>query len=311
MFGMTITQLYYFLSVAKNLSFTKAAQEHFVAQTAISQQIAALERELGVILFNRSTRSVTLTKAGTSFYADTEKIIAQMEEATFRAQHYHLGNSGFLNLGFPGKYGMGFLVDVLKEFREHYPDVGVNLHIEMNTVLQSRLCQGDLDVVFTFCKSPAPLLQDGYAHWMELGCFPLCVVLPSNHPLADRTSVTWEEIKYERLVSGPQYGSNSRFIYNVMQEESMDRVATSLLTDRQVYSDDALMLLVEAGYGCGILPSFVSSQYEKKPRFIRIEGSENGPHLMLGWRKDGTNPVALRFVETYQALQDKSPVTFS
>ncbi len=297
---MNAVQLKYFISVAETLSFTRASKELFVAQTAISQQIAALERELDVKLFLRTTRTVHLTAAGKSLYADAKSVLAQLERAAFKAKQYETGAAGFLNLGFPGKHGMQFLAGLLKVFRREHPAIGLTLSIEGNEVLQQAIKRELLDITFTFCRTTQRLMEDPNTTWLELDTYPLCVVLSSEHPLAGRELIEWEEVRHETLLSGYMPGNRA--------DKNLDAANTLRINDPvfllhssqpPIYSDDALMPLIEAGYGIAVLPSFRQTRGEDMPRFIRLAGLGDGPHLMLGWQKNNPNPAVDRFLQVF------------
>ena len=297
---MNTVQLKYFIAVAETLSFTQAARELFVAQTAISQQIASLERELDVTLFTRTTRAVHLTAAGKALYEEAKSVLAQLERATFKAKQYEIGAAGFLNLGFPGKHGMQFLTGLLKLFRRRYPEIGLTLSIEDNKVLQQALKRELLDITFTFCRTTDHLLNDRSTTWLELDTYPLCVVLSSEHPLAGRDVIEWDEIRSEKLLSGYMPGNQAE--QNIDKLDALrinDPVFLLHSTHPPIYSDDALMPMIEAGYGIAILPSFRQTVGENKPRFIRLVGLGDGPHLMLGWQKYNPNPAVPHFLDVF------------
>lgn len=297
---MNTVQLKYFIAVAETLSFTQAAKTLFVAQTAISQQIAALERELDVTLFVRTTRTVHLTAAGKALYADAKSVLAQLERATFKAKQYETGATGFLNLGFPGKHGMQFLTGLLKAFRQEHPHIGLTLSIEGNEMLQQAIKRELLDVTFTFCRTTERLLSSRTTTWLELDTYPLCAVLPSQHPLAGRKVIEWEEIRHEKLLSG--YMPGNQVEKNVAEHSALrinDPVFLLHSSQPPIYSDDALMPLIEAGYGIAILPSFRQTMGPNMPRFIRLTGLGDGPHLMLGWQKSNPNPAVDCFLRVF------------
>ncbi len=297
---MNTVQLKYFIAVAETLSFTQAARELFVAQTAISQQIASLERELDVTLFTRTTRSVHLTAAGKALYEEAKRVLAQLDRATFKAKQYESGIAGFLNLGFPGKHGMQFLTGLLKLFRQKHPDIGLTLSIEDNRVLQRAIQRESLDITFTFCRSTDRLLDDKNTNWLELDTYPLCVVLSSEHPLAERTVIDWDEIRYETLLSGYMPGNPAEQNIGDLSALRVSDPSFLLHSPRPpIYSDDALMPLIEAGYGIAILPSFRQTTDENMPRFVRLNGLGDGPHLMLGWQKNNPNPAVSHFLSVF------------
>ena len=195
---------------------------------------------------------------------------------------------------------MSFLTGLLKLFRRRYPDIGLTLSIEDNKVLQQALKRELLDITFTFCRTTDHLLNDKNTTWLELDTYPLCVVLSSEHPLADRTVIEWDEIRSERLLSGYMPGNQAEKNIDQLDPVRIHDPAFLLHSPQPpIYSDDALMPLIEAGYGIAILPSFRQTAGEDMPRFIRLVGLGDGPHLMLGWQKNNPNPAVPCFLDVF------------
>ena len=145
---MDVRKLQYFVSVAKNLSFTKAAKEHYISQTAMSQQIAAMESELEVILFQRSKNKVAITPAGEFLLKAASDLIVEYENMIQKTRDIHRGGKGSLRIGYAGPTEGELLVYVLEAFQEKYPYVDV--HIEQTTFknLSQNLIEEAYDVVF-------------------------------------------------------------------------------------------------------------------------------------------------------------------
>lgn len=146
---------------------------------------------------------------------------------------------------------------MLKLFRRRYPGIGLTLSIEDNKVLQQALKRELLDITFTFCRTTDHLLNDRSTTWLELDTYPLCVVLSSEHPLAGRDVIEWDEIRSEKLLSGYMPGNQAE--QNIDKLDALrinDPVFLLHSTHPPIYSDDALMPMIEAGYGIAILPSF-------------------------------------------------------
>src|SRR5580704_10569319 len=144
---MELRHLRYFLAVAKELHFHRAAARLHISQPPLSQQIRALERELGVTLLERNRGRVTLTVAGESFRDDARSILAAVERASERAQHVARGSLGTLSIGFVGSAMFSpTLPDILREFRTGHPEVELVLR-ELPTVAQlNALVRGELDL---------------------------------------------------------------------------------------------------------------------------------------------------------------------
>ena len=144
---MELRHLRYFLAVAEELHFHRAATRLHISQPPLSQQIRALERELGVTLLERNRRRVALTAAGEGFRDDTRAILAAVERASERARNVARGSLGTLSIGFVGSAMFSpTLPDILREFRAGRPDVDLVLR-ELPTLSQLQaLVGGELDV---------------------------------------------------------------------------------------------------------------------------------------------------------------------
>ena len=144
---MELRHLRYFLAVAEELHFHRAATRLHISQPPLSQQIRALERELGVTLLERNRRRVTLTAAGEGFRDDVRTILAAVERASERARHVARGSLGTLSIGFVGSAMFSpTLPDILREFRAGHPDVELVLRELPTTAQLSALVGGELDV---------------------------------------------------------------------------------------------------------------------------------------------------------------------
>ena len=115
---MNINQLRYFVSAAENCSFTKAAAQYFISQTAVTQQIQALEETLGVVLFDRSIRPISLTPAGKLFLVDAKAILERVNHSINRVQEASVGFVGNLRIGYTKGYERSRLSNTLRAFHE-------------------------------------------------------------------------------------------------------------------------------------------------------------------------------------------------
>ena len=136
---MNINQLRYFISVATARSFSAAAEENYITQTAMTQQIKALEDSMGCQLINRSTRPITLTAAGQSFLKDARSILSRLDEAMIRAAEASSGISGSLRIGYIKGYERSALSDTLRSFHRQLPNVLLTCYRDTSDRLASGL----------------------------------------------------------------------------------------------------------------------------------------------------------------------------
>lgn len=194
---MELRHLRYFVGVARELNFTRAAEKLRVAQPALSRQIRQLEDELGVALLERGHRRVELTEAGRSFLGEAEALLSQSEQAVRRAQMSGRRQQGQINVGYV--WGM-FHTRVprwVTRFRHDHPDVAVNLLDLTSTQQAEALARGRLDLGFI-----------GFAHEADaaglarrkVGSCAWMAVLPANHPAARGKKVALGDLAQEFFI---------------------------------------------------------------------------------------------------------------
>src|SRR5260370_11025040 len=177
---MELRHFRYFGAVAEQGSFSKAARTLYVSQSAISEQVGGLERELGVTLFHRDGRSIALTAAGEVFLEETRVVLAAARHAVEMAQGAQRGEIGTLRIGFfAGGIGGNF-IKMVRRFRRQYPGVRLSL-LEMTPSLEwQALVEGRIDVGFT--RRLEPQFLDELA-WETIRQDEIVAVLPKDHPL--------------------------------------------------------------------------------------------------------------------------------
>ena len=120
---MNLNQIRYFVAAAETRSFTKAAAQYYISQTAVTQQIQALEELLGVALFDRTSRPISLTPAGKIFLIDAKAILERINHSMNRVQEASVGFVGNLRIGYIKGYERSNLSNLLRAFHEQYPNV--------------------------------------------------------------------------------------------------------------------------------------------------------------------------------------------
>src|SRR6185503_6517758 len=184
---MELRHLRYFVGVAQELNFTKAAQKLRVAQPALSRQIRQLEEEMGVLLLERHQRGVSLTQAGQAFLAEALALLGQSEEAIRVAQKTGRAADGTLNVGYVWGLFHSVVPSVVGRFRRQFPEVAVNLFDMTATQQAEALREGRLDTGFI-----------GFAHEADaarlakrrVGACTFVAALPQNHPAARQAKVS-------------------------------------------------------------------------------------------------------------------------
>ena len=194
--NLELRHLRYFVAVAEELHFGRAAARLNISQPPLSQQIQALEQQIGARLLARTNRSVLLTEAGKQFLVDSRQILSMVDDAAARAERLHQGEAGELRIGFTSSAPFIRAVsDTLSLFRRDYPDVHLQTR-EMNTREQiAPLIEGTLDMgLLRNTALPETLEHAVIVHE------PLMAMIPHDHPLANNPSVTLAELAKEPFV---------------------------------------------------------------------------------------------------------------
>lgn len=192
---MELRHLRYFVAVAEELNFTRAAEKLRLAQPSLTRQIRNLEEELGVLLLDRSRNQVSLTGEGKSFLVDARRLVALSHESVKAVQRFSRGESGQLNLGYLFKFNFDLLPATLATFYQTCPEIAVNL-FDMPPAEQLRSLEGrKIDLGFVGLRPPAAFKNMAALAWECVARHNVVVVLPANHPLARKRKVKTGDLR--------------------------------------------------------------------------------------------------------------------
>lgn len=198
---MELRHIRYFVAVAEELNFTRAAARVGIGQPPLSQQIRDLENELGTALFIRTPHGVVLTEAGSVFLAEVRPVLASVEQAAAAAQRAGRGERGRLRLGFTAALSFHrFVPAVIREFKRAWPHVALQLEESNTTSLLEDLQHNAIDAAFIRPGTVTPPGVDLYRFDDE----PMQIVLPVSHPLSGRSSIALSELADESFVLFPR-----------------------------------------------------------------------------------------------------------
>jgi len=192
---MELRHLRYFVAVAEELNFTRAAEKLNLAQPSLTRQIHNLEGELGVRLLNRTKTLVSLTEEGRSFLVDAKRLVSQSLESMQAVRRLSRGESGQLNLGYLSKFNFDLLPGTLLEFSRVCPEISVNL-FDMSPAEQLRALEvRKIDLGLVGGRPPATPKNRDILAWQCIGQNELVVVLPAEHPLARNKHIKLLDLK--------------------------------------------------------------------------------------------------------------------
>lgn len=281
--------LRFFLAVADELHFTRAAARLGVAQPYVSQEIQRLEGALGVELFARTQRRVSLTPAGEAFRAKALDVLVATRDAADAARRAARGEIGRLVIGFAGSAGYDLLPAALRTYRAHWPEVDVVLR-EMTTVDQIRaLRDGRIDVSM---GRPRGSLPGGLA-WEVVREEAALVALPSHHELAEAPTLALLELQDERWVVFDRTSGPGLFSWFVA---ACDAAGFAPRIGQEAGEIPTMINLVASGLGVAMVPESVSKLTRDGVVYRRLEPPPLPALLGLAWLGSVVDPVVLRFV---------------
>ena len=293
---MELRHLRYFVAVAEELHFTRAALRLNIAQPPLSQQIRALEAELGVQLFERTRRSVALTDAGHALLAQARELLATAQALPQALQRIARGEVGVLRIGFSATLPLTrVLRDVVADHRRTHPDVALNLR-EMHSLRQFEgLRRGELDVGLVRYNERAP---DGIRLQL-LRRDPLRLVVPSRHRFARRKSVAIADCRDEAFVGFPGdagTGTGPLLKRLCAQAGFEPRIA------QEAREATTQIGLVAAGLGVAVLPAPLEAVRIEGVRYVPLEGEGAVLVMSAATRADEASERVLGFVRRVGAL---------
>jgi DNA-binding transcriptional LysR family regulator len=286
--SMELRHLRYFVAVAEELHFGRAAARLHISQPPLSQQIRDLEQELGVRLLERNRRRVALTPAGASFLDEAREILRRSERAGERARRASRGELGELGVGYVTSAMNEPLAAILREFRRTRPGVELQLHDQLPDQQLEGLRAGRLDVGFLRPPVDDPLLR-AECIWRE----PLVVALPADHPLAAQPRVRWRDLAGEPFVNLPWHAAPG--FQRVLFEAC--RAAGFAPQVRQLANDlPTVIWLVGAGVGVAVVSAGLAglSRHSVVYRPLRPRGPL--VEMVVAWRRDARSPVVEAFL---------------
>jgi DNA-binding transcriptional LysR family regulator len=245
---MELRHLRYFVAVAEELHFSRAAGRLHMAQPPLSQQIRRLEQELGVALFNRTKRRVELTPAGRAFLEEARRVLEQAERAARTAQRAGRGEVGRLAIGLVPSADLDILPRVLRAWGARFPHVEIELHALLPAAQVEALLEGRIQVGFV----RLPIEENGLVV-ESIQREPLLAALPERHRLARRTRVRLADLAGDTMLLFPRHiapGYHDVFIGACRRAGFTPRVLHpgSMQTN---------LALVSAGLGVSLLPASI------------------------------------------------------
>ncbi len=297
---MELRHLRYFLAVAEELNFTRAAKRLNIAQPPLTQQIKALEAEMGVTLFDRTGYRVELTDAGRNFVPQVARILADVRNAVLVAKRAAVGEVGHVRVGFTESASFNPLVTAaFRNFRAAYPDVEVSLEESPSTVLATALRDGRIDAAFV--RPPLRTGEGIVLHMIDEE--EMVVALASGHPLAQRSELEIKDLAEETFVLYPRT-ERPGLADTVIA--ACERAGFSPKVKQYTPQLSSTINLVAASLGVSIVPGSMRGLQPQAVVYKALRDQRLTASLGVAHRSGENSAPILRFIETARAAANEA-----
>ncbi len=287
---MELRHIRYFVAVAEELNFTRAAARLGIGQPPLSQQIKDLEIEIGVTLLRRVPHGAELTDAGRTFLDEGRRVLAASEAATVSAKRAARGEFGRLRLGFTSSAHFNAAVPtVIRDFSRRYPEVELQLEEAHTNALFDRLESGALDVAFTH----SALDGQSRLHLVPVHEESLVVVLPVTHRCAGQAAVPLSALIADRFIMKPRHVGPAlhKAVFDACRDAGFEphvgQEAPQLAT---------VISLVAAELGVSVVPQSMQHIKVAGVAYAALEGAVAHVTLSLAWRRQERSGVVGNFI---------------
>lgn len=287
---MDIRGIKYFISAAEYLNFTRAARECFITQTAMSQHIANMEKELGFQLFLRNNRNVELTPAGRDFYEQMKLVIHGYDNAVRHSQNLSAGGEGSVVIAMPSCIeGLTFM-SRLRYFKSHYPTIHLTVVIVSPRYMVERLKRGECDIAISW---PHDMSAADELTVQNIAEFKSLVVCATDHPLSGLKSVTPEQLAHERMAMVDLQGMPAAYRSMTRDWKNLGLMPPDTMSFQQINRIEELLFTVNIDSTVmALVPEFVRKNSTGNMTFLELD-MPNPPlfNLGAGYLTNNPNPA--------------------
>ena len=291
---MELRHLRFFVAVAEEGSLTTAAEKRLhTAQPSLSRQIRDLEYEVGAQLLTRSAKGVELTPAGRAFLDHARLALAQVEAATAAARRASQPAKASFVLGFLTGQEMDWLPDAMRILHDELPAIDVTVSSQHSPDLADALVRGRLDLAFMRPETGLPDLE-----FRQVVSESIVAVMPSDHPLASKESVTAEEIAREPFI----HMSGTAPVFRQVIDDYFQSKGLSVKGQQKVDNLGMAMSLVASTHAVALLPAYAKNFLTWSVTSRPLAGGGPTIDLVLGYHRANRSPVLKLFLSRVDAL---------
>ncbi|MGA3251788.1 MAG: LysR substrate-binding domain-containing protein [Paraburkholderia sp.] len=290
---MELRHLRYFIAVAETGSLTVAAERRlYTSQPSLSRQIRDLEEEVGAELFSRSARGVELTAAGKAFLDHARLALSQVDAATEAARRASQPTKQVFALGFLTGQEMTWLPRAMQVLRDELPKIDVTVSSHYSPDLADAVARGKLDLAFLRAEPGFDL------DYRVVSREKLIVLMPSDHPLTERTSIRPEDFKGEPFI----LATNKATVLNQVILRYLRENAIEVTPEHGVDNLAMAMSLVASTRGLALLPEYANNLLPWSVVSRPLEGEAPTVDLVIGYSRSNTSAVLQLFLSRADEL---------
>ena len=299
MMPLDLRRLRYFIGVAEELHFGRAARRLNLSQPSLSIQVRALERDIGTPLLVRTQRRVELTEAGRALLEDGRRLIDQSAAAVVQARRAATGSVGRLSIGFVSTADYSILPPLVRSFRRKYPGVALKLLELTNDLQEALLLSGELDLGLSVLPTPAPELRTRVV-FRE----PLIAAVPASYALAKGVlGIRLRNLAHEEFILFPR--ALSPGLYDLVIAACQRAGFTPSLAQEAIQMQ-TILGLVAAGLGVAIVPPCMSKLQRSDIRYLALESTDFVVETSALWQAGNEAPaLAALLAELPKAIRRK------
>ena len=298
---MELRHLRYFVAVAEELHFGRAARRLGMAQPPLSQQIKAMEEEIGAVFLKRTKRQVDLTAAGRVFLIEARKTLAQAEQAVRAAQRAARGEIGQLSVGFVCSAVYGKVPSIFRLMRSRYPEVSLLLQELTSEEQVEAMKKNEIDI--GLIRPPLQAAESLALRiiWRE----PLMAALPAGNPLSLQEEIAVEELAQESFILIPRHvapGFYDQSIRICAQAGFSPKIVQEARTTPTIVS------LIAGGMGVSLLPDSLRSLQRAGVVYRPLRAPAPATDMAVLWRPDDPSPTLRSFLEiVWEVAESRTP----
>ena len=294
---MELRQLKYFIAVAEELHFGRAAQRVHIAQPPLSQQIKRLEEELEVRLFERTSRKVALTPEGTAFLVVATDLVGRLEEGVERIRSMARGEEGLLRVGFIGPASLSRLPLAIRGFRESNPRIRLEFSARATSEQLPLLRTDRLDVIFVRLFGHDTEGLESMIFLRE----PYVLALPQGHALAKRDRLDMTDLKGVPMIFNQRVAQPA--LYRSLMG-SFHKAGFMPEVIQEVNTEQATVALVATGLGVALVPKSSATDHRAGVVFRPLDGDLPWWEISALWKRRRETPLLLKFLEVIKANRE-------